>query len=156
MPRKELTIEEAKQRADRWHAMGEDYLEAQRLAARFSDAGPHRVIEMWGTGRNDKGKPLTKFEIRALVERWSELFGCLPPATGTSTAPATPVQPPPADDTMLRMRDVARITSMSPSNIKRRVRAGGFPKPTKISARRIGWPAHKVKAWLADREAGSR
>lgn len=30
-------------------------------------------------------------------------------------------------------------------------RLPGFPKPVKLSARAIGWYAHEVRAWLANR-----
>ena len=153
-PRTELTIEEAKQRAAKLEAWGESIADDCRLASRFADAGPSRVIAMWETGRNDKGRPLSKFELAALVERWCELFGCLPPSGGISAAPPTPVEPEPEDNTMLRMPDVVRMTGLSESTIERRIEDGAFPKATKISKRRIGWPAHKVKAWLAEREAG--
>src|SRR5262245_58978978 len=39
--------------------MGESYREAQALASRFSDAGPHRVIEMTGE-RQERTRPLNK------------------------------------------------------------------------------------------------
>jgi prophage regulatory protein len=164
--RKDLTIEEARALADKWHAMGESYQEAQQLASRFADAGPHRVIEMWETGRviddprlprSRHGQPLSKFEVQALVERWAELFGCLPPRTGSGTPSAepAPTAPPPKDDTMLRMGEVIRITGLGKSTIKRHVAEKKFPEPTRISVRRIGWQAGKVRAWLAEREGGS-
>lgn len=154
MPRKELTIEEADALATRWEAMAETYAEACKLASRFNDAGPSRVVEMWRTGRNEKGKRLTKFETQALGDRWCELFGSLPPSVGESSTPPAPPQPVPADDAMLHMPDVERMTGLGKSTIKRKMRDGSFPMPTKISTKRIGWPAHKVKAWIADREAG--
>ena len=100
------------------------------------------------------GKRLTKFEVQALGERWYELFGCSPPSHGNGQAvqPA-PIEPELQDTTMLHMIDVVRMTGLSTSTIKRKM-GKTFPAPTKISVRRIGWPAHKVKAWLAEREAG--
>ncbi len=68
---------------------------------------------------------------------------------GSPPADAEPADPLPADDTMLNIRDVVRITGLSKSTIKRWVNdpAGDFPKPIKLSPRRIGWPADQVYAW---------
>jgi prophage regulatory protein len=168
--RRALTIEDARTLTDTWHAMGESHREAQQLASRFSDAGPHRVIEMWETGRviedprtprSRNGQRLSKFEVQALAERWAELFGCVPPdlSNGTPSAqpaapsPATP--PVPADDTMLPFRDVIRRTGLSKSTIKRMVANGKFPRWTKLSVRRVGWKVSAGKAWLAERDAAS-
>ena len=82
MARKELTIEEARQRAEKLEAWGEAIADDHKLANRFYDAGPSRVVEMWASGKNEKGRPLSKFEVQALGERWCELFGSLPPSTG--------------------------------------------------------------------------
>jgi hypothetical protein len=58
---------------------------------------------MWDRGVNERGQPLTKFERRALVERWCELFGCLPRSGDvTTTAAASAV---PADDLERRNDD---------------------------------------------------
>ena len=154
MARKELTIEEARQLAENLEAWGEAIAEDHKLANRFYDAGPSRVVEMWETGRNEKGKALTKFEVQALGERWCELFGTLPPSSGdTTTPPPTPSPPVPAHDEMLRMAQVTKLAGLSPSTIKRRVIDGSFPRPRRISVRRIGWRAREVKAWLDAREA---
>ena len=58
-----------------------------------------------------------------------------------------------ADDTMLNMKDVVRMTGLSESTVERRIADGLFPEPTPISKRRIGWPARKVKAWLEEQDA---
>ena len=155
-PRKELTIEEAQALARRMEAMGEGLKENWELAARFSDAEMSHVVEMWRTCRNEKGKRLSKFEVQALGERWCELFGSLPPYMGQSgPAPAElPPEPPADDNQLLRMRDVERITSLGKTTIKRKMADGTFPKPVKISTRRMGWPAYTIKAWLEERAAG--
>ena len=105
---------------------------------------------MFETGTNEKGQPLSQFEFEALVERWAAVFGELPPMGEPSDDPAAP-DPVPADDAMLRMRDVVRITGLSKSTIKRWVNdpANDFPKPVQLlpSLRRIGWRADQVKAW---------
>ena len=67
---KELTIEEAEALAAKIEAKRqgayEDYREACALSSRFRDASELDVVRMWKTGKNEKGKPLTKFEVRAL------------------------------------------------------------------------------------------
>jgi predicted DNA-binding transcriptional regulator AlpA len=122
----------------------------QSLASRFRSAGPAEVLRMFEQGVNEKGQPLSQFEAEALVERWCAVFGELPPM-GEPPTPATASEPLPADDAMLDMKDVVRITGLSKSTIKRWVNDpdNDFPKPRKLlpSLRRIGWPADQVKAW---------
>jgi predicted DNA-binding transcriptional regulator AlpA len=93
-------------------------------------------------------EPLTQFEFEALCERWCIVFG-EPPPIGDPADIATQPEPLPADDQMLSMKDVVRISDLSKSTIKRRVSdpTDDFPKPVKPSTRRIGWPADLVKAW---------
>jgi prophage regulatory protein len=54
----------------------------------------------------------------------------------------------PADDTMLGINEVVRLTGVSKATINRHVQTGTFPKPFKISARRNGYLAREVKEWL--------
>jgi predicted DNA-binding transcriptional regulator AlpA len=164
---KQLTLDQAKALADKWHDMGEGLREAQSLRSRFSAAGPHNVIAMWESGRviedpksprSRNGKPLTKFEVQALGERWAELFNCHPPELGSGTvpaAPSAPAAPMPSVGPRLRMRDVVRETTLSPSTIKRKVIDKTFPAPIKVSTRRIAWDAGKVRDWIAKQEDGS-
>jgi prophage regulatory protein len=154
---RQLTLTDAKALAERWESEGEQFKDDASLLARFRDASPAAVIRMWETGVNEDGKRLTRFEVRALVERWCEVFGCLPPsddAEPTQTAAASAHAP--ADDTMLSLKDVVRITGVSASTIKRRVQDGSFPEPKHISIRRIGWQAGDVKAWLEQLDRNRR
>jgi predicted DNA-binding transcriptional regulator AlpA len=144
---RQLTIEEAKTLAERWEAEYEDFAYEQRLTSRFRGAKPVDVVRMWDSGRNEDGKKLTRFEVQALAQRWGELFGCLPPCGDAEPAPVIPSEPEPAGDPTLNMREVTRLTGLSESTIKRRVADGSFPVPSKLSPRRIGWPASAVKAW---------
>jgi prophage regulatory protein len=107
---------------------------------------------MWETGRNEGGQKLSKFEFGALVERWCDLFGDLPPddaplGIDVADQPMVPA-PEPEPDTMLRMPEVVRLTGLSVSTIKRMVLDDRFPKPMRLSPRRIGWPAREVKTWI--------
>lgn len=46
------------------------------------------------------------------------------------------------------LRDVKEITSFSRATIYRKIKDAGFPKPMKISAKRVVWDEAKVRAWL--------
>lgn len=54
---------------------------------------------------------------------------------------------------LLRLREVCRRTGKSRSEIYRRIAAGDFPPPVKLSVRASAWPEHEVSAWIADRIA---
>ena len=152
--RRQLTIEQARELAEDWEAEKERYEYEAALAARFRDAKRLDVIRMWDSGKNEKGKRLTKFEAHALAERWAALFGCLPPsgdeAEAKESAADKKAEPTavPGDDEMLNIKQVAKLTTMSESTIKRRVQDGLFPKPIYLSERRKAWPARAVKRWL--------
>jgi prophage regulatory protein len=51
------------------------------------------------------------------------------------------------------MRDVVKMTTMSKTTIKRWVsdKHSDFPRPIKLSPRRIGWRKKDVVAWLEQR-----
>ena len=83
------------------------------------------------------------------------MFGQLPPDDDAEPEAPAPEPELPADDTMLSTRDVVRQTGVSDSTIKRMVLDGRFPKPMRLSPRRIGWPARDVRLWL-ERLDGSR
>ena len=67
---------------------------------------------------------------------------------GLAADQAPTAEPEPEDDTMLRMGEVVRLTGISDSTIKRMVIDGRFPKPMRLSPRRIGWKAGEVKSWI--------
>lgn len=50
---------------------------------------------------------------------------------------------------LLRITQVMQATSLSRGSIYRRVRAGTFPAPVAISARRVAWRAAEIEAWSA-------
>jgi prophage regulatory protein len=130
-----------------WRQEYAAYKRSQALDSRFQNAGPAAVLRMFEAGVNENGQPLSQFEFEALCERWCAVFGELPPMGEPPPPGAEPEQP--ADDAMLRMRDVVRITGLSKSTIKRWVAdpSNDFPKPVKLSPRRIGWRADQVKTW---------
>ena len=132
-----------------------EYQRQQSLNARFRKAVPADVLRMFEQGVNENGQPLSQFEFEALCERWCAVFGELPPM-GDPSDPAAEPEPLPDDDTTIDIKEVVRITGLSKSTIKRWVSdpANDFPKPDKLSARRIGWRAGAVKAWRKRIESG--
>jgi predicted DNA-binding transcriptional regulator AlpA len=119
----------------------------QNLESRFRGAAD--APKMYETGTNEKGEPPSQFEFEVLCERWCVVFGELPPFGPPDETPQTDPEPLPPDDAMLAVREMVRITVLSKSTIKRWVNdpASTFPKPVKLSPRRIGWRADRVKAW---------
>ena len=139
--------------ADEWAWQAEEAKQTAAQCAHFAHCTPHQLIDMWESGNNLKGKPLSQWECQALAEAWCRVFGELPPDDDDSDdAPPGASVPPepelPADDTMLRTKDVLRITGLSLSTLKRMVADSRFPQPMRISPRRLGWPARDVKQWL--------
>jgi prophage regulatory protein len=49
------------------------------------------------------------------------------------------------------LRDVADVLTLSPSGIQAMVRAGEFPKPRALGARRVAWLVYEVEQWAASR-----
>lgn len=49
---------------------------------------------------------------------------------------------------ILKMRDVAELTSLHRATIYRLIERGEFPKNRKLSPQRVGWSAADVDAWL--------
>jgi prophage regulatory protein len=142
----------AKARADDWAAQAKDAMRTAAVCSHYDNVGPHQIIAMWESGRNREGRPLSPFEFEALVERWCQVFNQLPPNDDDSDQPSQEPPPPepelPADDTMLRSKEVLRLIGVSESSLKRMVLDGRFPKPMRLSPRRIGWPARDVRMWL--------
>jgi prophage regulatory protein len=147
-----MTPDEARRKAEQWQGQREEYERAQALTSRFSDAAPADVVRMWETGRNEKGRPLSKFEVEALAERWHRIFGTMPPFDDVKPTSVQPAEPEP-DGPTLTMRDVVKMTTMSKTTIKRWVsdKHSDFPRPIKLSPRRIGWRKKDVVAWLEQR-----
>ncbi len=55
------------------------------------------------------------------------------------------------NERVLRTSDVVAITSLSKAQLYRMMDAGSFPARIRLSARRGGWIASDVKAWLVRR-----
>ena len=57
----------------------------------------------------------------------------------------------PRKNVVLAPADVADATSLSRRQIQDLVADGAFPAPIRLSERRVGWLAHEIEAWIADR-----
>lgn len=61
-------------------------------------------------------------------------------------------------DTILRRRDVERVTGLRRSSLYEKIRAGNFPRPLKINSRSVGWLSSEVAEWqrarVAERDSG--
>ena len=141
---RQMTIEQAKAMAERlearqekWDAQAEQQAYDGHVASHYRAIGPVAIVGMWDTSKNEQGKPLSKFELAALVERWCELFGCFPPCDGSTPAPTTsvPVEPEASGSDMMTRADVARKLRASVSSVQRMEKDGRLPKATRIGAR---------------------
>lgn len=56
-----------------------------------------------------------------------------------------------APSRFLRREEVQQLTSLGRSSLFAMVASGAFPKPVRLSARRVGWVPEEVSAWMARR-----
>ena len=139
----QMTIEQAKATAERmerqqesWDAQADQQAWDAQVASHYGAIGPVEIAGMWETAKNEQGKPLSKFELAALVERWCELFGCLPPNDNSTPAPPpAPVEPGPEGTDMMTRADVARKLRASVSSVQRMERDGRLPRAARLGAR---------------------
>jgi len=54
---------------------------------------------------------------------------------------------------LLKKATVIAVTGLSASTIERKVAAGTFPRPVKLSARCVRFPSDAVQAWIAEQVA---
>ena len=125
-----ITIKEARELADQWKAQRDD---REPRASYYADATPHDLIRMWETRKGKDGRKLNDWEFGCLVEAWYACFGDVPTdALDTRKAAHEKAEPVslPADDTMLRMPDVERLTG--PERVHDQAHGGGwaFPEAT--------------------------
>lgn len=52
-------------------------------------------------------------------------------------------------DRLIPLREVSRVTSLSPSQIRREVKAERFPKSVPVTEKRVAWSESAVAAWVA-------
>ena len=144
-------LEKAKALADAWASQERDAQRDADLCSYFKGVTPHGLIELWKSGKNRQGRVLSQFETQALAEAWCRVFGELPPGCAEDGEPDPLPEPEaelPPDDTMLRTKEVLRLIGVSELSLKRMVLDGRFPKPMRLSPRRIGWLARDVRAFI--------
>ncbi len=56
-------------------------------------------------------------------------------------------------DRILRKPETIRIAGLSDTTIWRKVKAGTFPAPVKLTERLVGWRESDIKAWLDARQS---
>lgn len=160
--KREVTASEARGLAEEWDAAYRGHVHSGALEARFRDASPGLLLDMLESGRDDAGLPLTDFTWAALVEALYRTFGEVP--EGPLDDLASPVEPhaEPADDTMIDVKEVARMVGLSARHVDRKVdplnqyHEPSFPRPLRVSDRRIRWRASEVKAFVARLEVTRR
>lgn len=59
-------------------------------------------------------------------------------------------------DTFIRWPEVYKDTGLSKSSAYALIASGDFPRPVKLSARRVAWIKREVEEWIAARIAQSR
>jgi prophage regulatory protein len=59
----------------------------------------------------------------------------------------------PTLEEILRRADLPRYTGLQRTQIDDLIKHGKFPRPVRLSERRIGWLAREVAAWQASRIA---
>lgn len=53
--------------------------------------------------------------------------------------------------TILRRRQVEKLTGLARSTIYELIKKGLFPAPVRIGKRAVGWHGDKIEAWIASR-----
>ena len=59
-------------------------------------------------------------------------------------------------NTFIKLPEVKRRTTLSTTEIYRRLEAGSFPKQIRLGAKSVAWLEHEVQAWIDDRVAESK
>lgn len=59
-------------------------------------------------------------------------------------------------ESILRIRDVQKVTGLCRSSIYAKIAQSEFPRPIKLGERASGWLASEVSAWLKTRVDASR
>lgn len=62
---------------------------------------------------------------------------------------------PPEPDRLLSIRAVSELTSLSEPTIRRYVRAGTFPRSTKIGPNRSAWSLQQVTRWIEEKKGAA-
>lgn len=57
------------------------------------------------------------------------------------------------NERLLRIRAVVERVGLRRAALYKRIKAGHFPRPVRISAGAVAWPESEVAAWIAERIA---
>jgi prophage regulatory protein len=87
----------------------------------------------------------------------------LAPTTQPPGREANQIRGPPAHESLLSIEDVCARTSLSRTEIYRRVKAGAFPSPIRLSpipstgrGGRVAWIDGEITAWICDQIRAAR
>ena len=58
-------------------------------------------------------------------------------------------------NTLIKLPEVKRRTTLSTSEIYRRLESGTFPRQIKLGAKAVAWLEHEIDAWIDARVAES-
>ncbi len=83
-------------------------------------------------------------------------FPALPPSTDTSPHRQTGNVVRLPETGFLRQPQVLVFVPISRSTLWRRIQAGTFPGPVKLSARVTAWRAEDVRRWIAEQGGGGQ
>lgn len=132
---------------------------------RFRSCTHREIIQAWRVKENPKsGAGLTASKFESLVEEWFRRFDDWPPGTHASEDDAEAAgvdatndnepeaEPELEDDTMLRIKDVTRMTGLRQLTIYKMRRKGRFPEPMKLGEQAVGWPKQEFDEWLEQRD----
>lgn len=59
------------------------------------------------------------------------------------------------EDSLLTMREVSSLTTLSTRELQRRVKDGRFPRPVPLGEKRVAWPKARVKRWIREQQKAS-
>lgn len=59
-------------------------------------------------------------------------------------------------NTLIKLPAVKERTTLSTSEIYRRIEAGTFPKQIRLGAKAVAWLEHEVNAWISEAVEQSR
>ncbi|MDW9699284.1 AlpA family phage regulatory protein [Sinorhizobium meliloti] len=105
--------------------------------------------------------PLIAF-VRALARRQARIDVALEAQRHSDPGSSQPEAPPldelPASscsfqvrgDRLLKLREVMSITSLGSSTIYRRMKAGKFPKPKRLSEACVRWRESEIEKWMRE------
>ena len=59
-------------------------------------------------------------------------------------------------NTLIKLPEVRRITTLSRSEIYRRIAAGTFPKQIKLGAKSVAWLESDISQWIAEQVGSTK